>query len=138
MTIDMYQGRDEQDRKFGYVCGDEGGFFFTWMPTLEETLASVEEDEMDGDGGLDEADVVEFLRGKIAKKFAKYEIQFLGYEPNSIAIPIQEEEDNPFENVDLFEANEVLANAINGGDADDNGWIAGDAGGEEFQVRLIE
>lgn len=70
MTISMSQGRDAQDREFGYVCGDEGGYFFTWMPTLEATLASVEMDEVDGDGGLDEADVVEYIRGKISRKFA--------------------------------------------------------------------
>lgn len=69
MTIDMNQGVDEQGRKFGYVHGDDGGFFFTWMPTLEATLASVDEDDVDGDGGLDESEVVEFLRGKIAGKF---------------------------------------------------------------------
>lgn len=69
MSLDSYQGRDEQDRKFGYVCGDDGGFFFTWMPTLEATLASIEEDEQDGDGGLSEADVREFLRKKISSKF---------------------------------------------------------------------
>lgn len=70
MTIDMNQGRDEQNRKFGYVHGEGGGFFFTWMPTLEETLASVDEDGVDGDGGLSESEVVEFLREKLASKFA--------------------------------------------------------------------
>lgn len=69
MTIDMNQGRDDMNRKFGYAHGEDGGFFFTWMPTLEETLASVEEDEVDGDGGLDRDEVVEFLKTKIASKF---------------------------------------------------------------------
>ena len=64
-----------------------------------------------------------------------YEIQFSGYQPRFINIPIQSEDDNPFERVDLFDANEILANALNGGDADDAGWIYGDAGGEDFQVR---
>lgn len=61
-SVDLNQGQDEQGRTFGYVAGDEGGYFFTWMPTLQETLASVEVDEVDGDGELDEAEVVDFLR----------------------------------------------------------------------------
>ena len=69
MTIDMNQGLDAQGRKFGYVCGDEGGYFFTWLPTLEETLASVEVDEVDGDGDLGESEVADFLRTKISHKF---------------------------------------------------------------------
>lgn len=60
--VDLVQGRDDQERTFGYVHGDDGGFFFTWMPTLEQTLSSVEVDEVDGDGDLNESDVVEFLR----------------------------------------------------------------------------
>lgn len=69
MTIDMNQGIDDKGRKFGYVCGEDGGYFFTWMPTLEQTLKSVEADEVDGDGDLNETEVVEFLRQKIARKF---------------------------------------------------------------------
>lgn len=61
-NVDLHQGDDDQGRAFGYVAGDDGGFFFTWMPTLEATLASVEADELDGDGGLDESEVVEALR----------------------------------------------------------------------------
>ncbi len=60
--IDVVQGKDAQDRDFGYVHGDDGGFFFTWMPTLEETVSSVDEDEVDGDGGLTGAEVRDFLR----------------------------------------------------------------------------
>lgn len=60
--VELYQGIDSQERDFGYVHGDDGGFFFTWMPTLDETLASVEEDEVDGDGDLSESEVVAFLR----------------------------------------------------------------------------
>jgi hypothetical protein len=62
MQVDLYQGEDQQGRKFGYVCGDGGGFFFTWMPSLDATLDTVEEDEVDGDGGLDRAEVVDHLR----------------------------------------------------------------------------
>lgn len=69
IKIDMNQGRDEQDRKFGYAHGDEGGFFFTWMPTLAETLATIEEDEVDGDGGLTIEEATEAIRAKIAGKF---------------------------------------------------------------------
>lgn len=60
--VELVQGIGEGERKFGYVHGDDGGFFFTWMPTLEATLSSVEEDEVDGDGDLDESEVVDFLR----------------------------------------------------------------------------
>lgn len=59
--VDLCQGQDAQDRNFGYVAGDDGGFFFTWMDTLEETLDSIDEDDQDGDGGLNESEVREFL-----------------------------------------------------------------------------
>ena len=59
--VSLYQGEDQHDRVFGYVSGDGGGFFFTWMPTLAETLDSIEEDEIDGDGGLRKSDVRDFL-----------------------------------------------------------------------------
>jgi hypothetical protein len=59
--LDLNQGKDAQGRTFGYVHGDDGGFFFTWMPTLDETINSVEVDEVDGDGDLSESEVVEFL-----------------------------------------------------------------------------
>lgn len=69
MILDAFQGHDEQDRKFGYVCGDDGGFFFTWMGTLEETLATIEEDEQDGAGGLSDECVREFLSKRLAHSF---------------------------------------------------------------------
>ena len=59
--VDLCQGQDDQDRDFGYVAGDDGGFFFTWLPTLEATLDSIDEDQQDGDGELDESEVREFL-----------------------------------------------------------------------------
>ena len=69
IKIDMNQGRDEDNRKFGYAHGDDGGFFFTWMPTLDETLATVEVDEVDGDGGLTIEEATAAIRAKIARKF---------------------------------------------------------------------
>lgn len=68
--VDLWQGDTEvhgpslkmEGRAFGYVAGDEGGFFFTWMDTLDATIASVEEDEMDGAGDLDAEEVADFLR----------------------------------------------------------------------------
>jgi len=60
--VDLVQGQSGDGASFGYVHGEDGGFFFTWRPTLDATLASVEEDEVDGDGGLGESDVIEFLR----------------------------------------------------------------------------
>lgn len=59
--VDLCQGQDEQDRDFGYVAGDEGGYFFAWMPTLDETLDSIEVDAVDGSGDLDVDDVRSFL-----------------------------------------------------------------------------
>lgn len=59
--VALVQGRTEDDREFGYVFGQDGGMFFTWMPTLGETLDSIEEDELDGDGELDANLVRQFL-----------------------------------------------------------------------------
>lgn len=70
MRLDRKQGRTEDDRDFGYICGDDGGWFFTWHDTLAETLESLEIDEVDGDGGLDEDDVREFLAAELAGDFA--------------------------------------------------------------------
>ena len=44
--IDKFQG-DDDDHKFGYVYQDDadGGYYFTWHDTLEETLASLQPDE---------------------------------------------------------------------------------------------
>jgi hypothetical protein len=61
--VDLMQGETEDGAKFGYVSGDDGGFFFTWRDTPEATLDSVETDEVDGDGGLGQSEVIEFLRG---------------------------------------------------------------------------
>jgi hypothetical protein len=60
--VSLYQGEDHLDRVFGYVSGDGGGFFFTWMETLEETLNSIEADSESGTGGLRKSDVRDFLR----------------------------------------------------------------------------
>lgn len=65
MHVDLNQGIGKDGATFGYVAGDEGGYFFTWRETLEATLATVEVDEVDGDGGLDEAEVVAHLRSKL-------------------------------------------------------------------------
>lgn len=59
--VDLDQGVDQHDRDFGYVAGEGGGFFFTWMPTLAETLDSIDEDQLGGCGDLDESEVREFL-----------------------------------------------------------------------------
>jgi hypothetical protein len=73
--VDLWQGDTEvhgphvkcEGRSFGFVHGDDGGYFFTWLPTLGETLASVEEDSESSDGGLDRAEVVDFLRGYLPR-----------------------------------------------------------------------
>lgn len=68
MQLDRFQGTDEHDRKFGYVAGDEGGYFFTHLESLDATIASLEVDEQDGDGGLDLSEVETFLREKLTAK----------------------------------------------------------------------
>lgn len=68
MQLDRYQGDGHSGRKFGYVHGDDGGYFFSHHDTLEATLDSLEEDSVDGDGGLDIGDVREFLREKLTIK----------------------------------------------------------------------
>ena len=68
MTLDRNQGTDEQGRNFGYVHGNDGGYFFTHMDTLEATIASLDVDEVDGDGGLEIAEVEEFLRDELTVK----------------------------------------------------------------------
>lgn len=69
MTLDRKQGITENNREFGYVCGDDGGWFFTWCDTLAETLDSIEIDTVDGDGGLSKCDVREFLATELASDF---------------------------------------------------------------------
>ena len=64
-TIDMWQGYTEvagEEASFGYVHGNDGGYFFTWRDTLDETINSVEVDDISGDGGLREEEVQVFLR----------------------------------------------------------------------------
>lgn len=67
--VDLWQGETENlgtkngGRPFGFVHGDDGGWFFTWCDTLEDTLATLAEDEMSSDGGLDRDEVADFLRG---------------------------------------------------------------------------
>lgn len=68
-TIDLHQGVDQHGRKFGYVSGDGGGYFFTWHKTLGETVASLEEDAVDGDGGLTEMEAALYLLDKIKSHF---------------------------------------------------------------------
>lgn len=71
LTIDMYQGRDEQDRNFGYVNGGEaGGYFFTWLPTLDQTLDSLDADEMAEPSHDWSAEARTLLATKISHKFA--------------------------------------------------------------------
>jgi hypothetical protein len=65
--VDLDQGWTEHPAKFGgakfgYVAGDGGGYFFTWLPTLDQTIDSLEVDEQDGDGELNRDEVADFLR----------------------------------------------------------------------------
>lgn len=65
--LEQCQGVTQDDRPFGFVHGTDGGFFFRWMPTLEETLSSVEPDRESGNGGLDQDAVTEFLRAQLPR-----------------------------------------------------------------------
>lgn len=70
MELEKYQGQDDDGTKFGFVHADgDGGYFFNWCDTLDETLDSIDVDEIDGDGGLDKDDVIEFLRDKLSGDF---------------------------------------------------------------------
>jgi len=73
LTLDDNQGTSQDNRTFGFVYSideeSDGGWFFTWMDTLSETLDSLEADEENGDGGLDECDVRCFLEEQITSVF---------------------------------------------------------------------
>jgi len=46
--VDAYQGSDGHERPYGYIgIEDQGGYFFTWLDSLEATLDSLEADEVD-------------------------------------------------------------------------------------------
>jgi hypothetical protein len=62
LVIDKNQGITDSGKKFGYICGDEGGWFFTWHDTDEETLNSLEVDCVDGDGGIEYQDARKALK----------------------------------------------------------------------------
>lgn len=50
MFIDLRQGETKNGLEFGYVGesgANGGGYFFTWHPTLTQTIASIEEDTID-------------------------------------------------------------------------------------------
>lgn len=64
LKIDALQGTDDEGRDFGFVYQEEGegGFFFTWKPSVYTTLATLEPCQVTGDGGLDEDEVRAFLK----------------------------------------------------------------------------
>ena len=50
VRVDAYQVIDPEGRRGGYVYGVgdwAGGFWFTWLPTTEETVASLRADAVD-------------------------------------------------------------------------------------------
>lgn len=64
MKVDLICGVDVSGWMFGFVYDDnedDGGYFFTWRHTLAETLRTLEPCPVEGDGGLYEEDVREFL-----------------------------------------------------------------------------
>ena len=68
---DRNQGLDKDGRTFGY-CGIDGrgGQFFTWRPTLEATLASIEDDEIDPPENWPKRAYQE-VRGAVRRMFAE-------------------------------------------------------------------
>jgi len=80
LYVDPDQGKDEQGRVFGYICdlNVDGGYFFTWMPTLCETLKSLETDTS-APPQFARATAVETLRKKIKNHpFFNKESQWYG------------------------------------------------------------
>jgi len=55
------QGKKEDGKDFGYICRGDGGWFFTLHEEKEETLASLEEDEMDGPGDVSHSEAYNAL-----------------------------------------------------------------------------
>ena len=50
VRVDAYQAIDPEGRRGGYIYGVwdlAGGYWFTWLETIEETVASLEEDAVD-------------------------------------------------------------------------------------------
>ena len=71
LKIDIDQGEDDNGRTFGYVRTDredDGGYFFTWLPTIEETLGSLDAGELPPPTFPVEL-AAEFLRVAIASHF---------------------------------------------------------------------
>jgi len=69
--FDASQGKDKDDRTYGYGgIEDRGGYFFTWLPTLQETLDSIEADEIDPPQNWPQRAMAE-LRGCIRRRWAK-------------------------------------------------------------------
>ena len=71
--IDTKQGVTDDGRYFGY-CGriGQGGQFFTWMDTLQETLESIEDDETDPPEGWPKR-AYQNVRGVIRRAWRKKE-----------------------------------------------------------------
>ena len=68
LKIDLDQGDDDKGRTFGYVhtgLEDDGGYFFCWLPTLDETVDSLDADDVDPPTFPIET-AAEFLRNTIA------------------------------------------------------------------------
>jgi len=68
LKIDIDQGEDDSGRTLGYVRTDredDGGYFFTWMETTDETVDSLAADDVDPPTFPVEV-AAEFLRDRIA------------------------------------------------------------------------
>jgi hypothetical protein len=61
------------------------------------------------------------------------QLQFRGYQPTTETLPLVE---SPFEHIDDAATATALVEQTLMGDEDEDGWVAGNASGEEFQVRL--
>jgi hypothetical protein len=137
--VDLVQGESEDNAKFGYVAGDDGGFFFTWRPTLNATLASVEEDEVDGDGGLEESEVVDFLREYLPTTKRGREMWLKQYE---CEIDSGEGGTTTIDAMSLSEAVTMAAAWAEAGEWREDGEVAvsvsGPDGDDEISVRVTK
>lgn len=72
LLLDGDQLTTDDDRIVGFVYTsdeEDGGYFFTWMDTLDETLDSLRPDTL-GAPTFPESDAREFLKSQVASHFA--------------------------------------------------------------------
>lgn len=80
--IDLYQGQGANGLPFGYVgMTEQGGYFFDWLNTLDETLDSMEADEIDPPHFDFRNSAIDALRKRIGNEFERLHIAAHGEYP---------------------------------------------------------